>query len=226
MAPGLTPNRAVNDSMWSASPGPRGRSHWACSATVGQMPVSACTWPASLNLSSMVVAAAAWRNFPKRVPVFAKPHEGSSIRKASSAFETISTTSAPGVMIAVEYTKSTPDADDPVDAKARSSRGHDHHVERARSMDAANAGHLNIGRGGRAGNRRDEPPVGAADPRQSFRERVDDSLLRHDAEVVVRQQRQRAPALGIRVRQEDGAGKCDRDGAGRDHALEAFDLQG
>src|SRR5882762_8959494 len=29
-------------------------------------------------------------NFPKRVPVFAKPHEGSSIRRLSSAFQTVS----------------------------------------------------------------------------------------------------------------------------------------
>src|SRR5437762_14190921 len=29
-------------------------------------------------------------NLPKRVPVFAKPHEGNSIRRLSSAFQTVS----------------------------------------------------------------------------------------------------------------------------------------
>src|SRR5258708_2649775 len=38
----------------------------------------------------MVVAAAAWINFPKRVPVFAKPHDGSSILNLSSALHTFS----------------------------------------------------------------------------------------------------------------------------------------
>ena len=32
----------------------------------------------------MVVAAAAWRNLPNRVPVLAKPHDGSSMRNRSS----------------------------------------------------------------------------------------------------------------------------------------------
>ena len=43
---------------------------------------------ASLNFSSIVVAAAACTNFPNRVPVFANPHEGTSIRKPSSASHT------------------------------------------------------------------------------------------------------------------------------------------
>src|ERR1700685_388322 len=52
---------------------------------VGQIPVTACTWPASLNFSSVVTAAAAWMNLPNRVSVFAKPQEGISIRKPSRA---------------------------------------------------------------------------------------------------------------------------------------------
>src|SRR3954447_24213518 len=60
-------------------------SHCTCRATVGHEPVKACPCPASLNLSSMVTAAASWTNFPKRVPVLAKPQEGSSILKLSSA---------------------------------------------------------------------------------------------------------------------------------------------
>ena len=36
----------------------RGKSHSTCRATVGQTPVSRCTCPASLNFSSVVVAAA------------------------------------------------------------------------------------------------------------------------------------------------------------------------
>ena len=55
---------------------------------VGLAPVSALTWPASANFSSMVVAAAAWTNLPKRVPVLAKPQEGTSMRKSSSAAQT------------------------------------------------------------------------------------------------------------------------------------------
>src|SRR5213080_910967 len=38
----------------------------------------------------MVLAAASWMNLPNLVPVFAKPHEGSSIRRLSSAFQTLS----------------------------------------------------------------------------------------------------------------------------------------
>ena len=64
---------------------PSGQSHRTCRATVGQTPVSRCTWPASLNFSSVVVAAAGWINFPNRVPVLAKPQDGSSMRKGSSA---------------------------------------------------------------------------------------------------------------------------------------------
>src|SRR5437773_1800869 len=40
--------------------------------------------------ASAILAAASWMNLPNRVPVFAKPHEGSSIRRLSSAFQTIS----------------------------------------------------------------------------------------------------------------------------------------
>src|SRR6185503_2054876 len=60
------------------------KSHKTCSAMVGQTPVRACTWPASLNFSSMVEAAAGCRNLPKRVPVLANPQEGISMRKRSS----------------------------------------------------------------------------------------------------------------------------------------------
>src|SRR6266852_9870507 len=71
--------------MSSALCTPSGQSHKTCNATVGHTPVSKCTCPASLNFSSVVVAAAGWINFPKRVPVFAKPQDGSSMRKVSSA---------------------------------------------------------------------------------------------------------------------------------------------
>ena len=43
----------------SASRAPLGRSHNTCRASVGVTPVSLCTWPASLNFSSSVEAAAA-----------------------------------------------------------------------------------------------------------------------------------------------------------------------
>src|SRR6267154_644097 len=39
----------------------------------------------------MLVAAAGWMNFPKRVPVLANPQEGSSIASLSRAFQMIST---------------------------------------------------------------------------------------------------------------------------------------
>src|ERR1700722_16304312 len=75
--------------MSSALRTPPGQSQRTCRATVGQTPVNRWTWPASLNFSSVVVAAAGWIYFPKRVPVFAKPHEGSSMRKASSASKSL-----------------------------------------------------------------------------------------------------------------------------------------
>src|ERR1035438_3739515 len=76
--------------MSSVLPTPSGQSHNTCNATVGQTPVSTCTWPASLNFSSVEVAAAGWMNFPKRVPVLAKPQDGSSMRKDSSASKILS----------------------------------------------------------------------------------------------------------------------------------------
>src|ERR1700677_81447 len=76
--------------MSSALSTPLGQSHRTCKATVGHTPVSRCTCPASLNFSSVVVAAAGWINFPKRVPVFAKPQEGTSMRKDSSASKILS----------------------------------------------------------------------------------------------------------------------------------------
>src|SRR5436190_4417495 len=90
MDPGRTPNCWLSRSTSSTSFKPFGRSHCTCSASVGQAPVEECTCAASLNFSSIVLAAAGWMNLPDRVPVFAKPHEGSSIRRLSSAFQTIS----------------------------------------------------------------------------------------------------------------------------------------
>src|SRR5215471_14145202 len=64
---------------------PSGQSHSTCKAMVGQTPVTRCTWPASLNFSSVVAAAAGCKNLPKRVPVLANPHDGTSIRNVSRA---------------------------------------------------------------------------------------------------------------------------------------------
>src|SRR5579872_1134374 len=88
IAPGRTPYWSANVLMSSVLRTPSGQSHRTCSATVGQTPVSRCTWPASLNFSSVVVAAAGWMNFPNRVPVLAKPQDGSSMRKDSIASNT------------------------------------------------------------------------------------------------------------------------------------------
>src|SRR5271157_1640091 len=54
---------------------------------LGQQPVTLCTCPASAIFSAVVVAAEAWINFPKRVPVLANPQEGSSMAKPSSALK-------------------------------------------------------------------------------------------------------------------------------------------
>src|SRR5258708_8112686 len=90
MEPGSTRYRSENFLIASVLPTPSGQSHRTCKATVGQTPVSRCTWPASLNFSSVVVAAAGWMNFPNRVPVLAKPQDGSSIRKVSSTLRILS----------------------------------------------------------------------------------------------------------------------------------------
>src|SRR5207302_8813188 len=68
---------------------PPGSSPRTCSATLGLAPVSAFTCEASLNFSSVVVAAPPCTNFPNRVPVLAKPHDGTSIRKLSRALQTL-----------------------------------------------------------------------------------------------------------------------------------------
>src|SRR3974390_127614 len=80
MEPALMPYRSENLRISSTLRTPFGKSHNTCSAIVGHAPVNKWTCPASLNFSSVVVAAAAWTNLPKRVPVFAKPQEGSSMR--------------------------------------------------------------------------------------------------------------------------------------------------
>src|SRR5438270_5981350 len=90
MDPGATPNRPENFLISSVLSIPLGQSQRTCSATVGQTPVRRCTCPASLNFSSVVVAAAVCMNLPKRVPVFANPQEGSSMRNVSSAEKTFS----------------------------------------------------------------------------------------------------------------------------------------
>src|SRR5579863_4272374 len=76
--------------MLSALRTPSGQSQRTCRAIVGQTPVSRCTCPASLNFSSVVVAAAGWLNLPNLVPVFANPQDGSSMRKDSSALKIFS----------------------------------------------------------------------------------------------------------------------------------------
>ncbi len=83
--PERTPKRRSNPFTSGTSFSPLGRSHSTCRATVGVTPVSRFTSAASANFSSMVVAAAACTNLPKRVPVLANPHEGISIWKESSA---------------------------------------------------------------------------------------------------------------------------------------------
>ena len=90
MDPGATPNRPENFLISSVLSIPLGQSQRTCRATVGQTPVKRCTCPASLNFSSVVVAAAACMNFPNRVPVLAKPQDGSSMRNVSSAAKTLS----------------------------------------------------------------------------------------------------------------------------------------
>src|SRR5580658_5415598 len=88
MAPILTACRSAMSMTSGTLNLPSGKSQRTCTATVGQQPVKRCTWLASLNFSAVVVAAAACWNLPKRVPVLAKPQEGNSMRKLSSAFQT------------------------------------------------------------------------------------------------------------------------------------------
>src|SRR5262245_2787154 len=95
MAPALTPCFSQIRATAPVSSTPRGKSHCTWSATVGQEPVRRWTKPASATFSSVVTAAAGCTYFPKRVPVLANPHDGNSIRKASSAAETRSVTASP-----------------------------------------------------------------------------------------------------------------------------------
>src|ERR1700722_8029497 len=90
--------------MTGTSAFPPGRSQSTCSATVGLAPVNAFTSAASANFSSIVVAAPPCTNFPNRVPVLEKPHDGTSIRNPSSALHTLfalrSAAPAPSIAIA------------------------------------------------------------------------------------------------------------------------------
>ena len=84
MAPILTP--CFRASMATALGPARGlKSQRTWTATVGQQPVTRWTSPASASLSFRSMAAASWKNLPNRVPVSAKPQEGVSIAKFSSA---------------------------------------------------------------------------------------------------------------------------------------------
>src|SRR6185437_12188952 len=80
MLPARTPCSRSRARITGMSLTPLGMSQSTWSATVGVMPVSRKTSPASANFSAVVVAAASWMNLPKRVPVLAKPQDGISIR--------------------------------------------------------------------------------------------------------------------------------------------------
>src|SRR5580693_1877772 len=99
MAPILTPCRSATSITSGTLNLPSGKSQRTCTATVGQHPVNRCTWPASLNFSAVEVAAEACWNLPKRVPVLAKPQEGNSMRKSSSAFQTFFSRASAGIVI-------------------------------------------------------------------------------------------------------------------------------
>src|SRR5580692_5257659 len=85
MAPMRTPFSAADFRTADTSAPPFGKSHSTWTATLGQQPVIRCTAPASAIFSAVVVAAAGWMNFPNLVPVLAKPQDGNSMVKASSA---------------------------------------------------------------------------------------------------------------------------------------------
>src|ERR1700677_115339 len=90
MEPALTPYFDSSARIAETSDLPPGRSQSTCKAIVGLAPVNEFPCAASLNFSSIVVAAPACTNFPNRVPVLEKPHEGTSIRNPSRALHIFS----------------------------------------------------------------------------------------------------------------------------------------
>src|ERR1035438_9344253 len=83
MEPARMPKRRSSLLTSGTSSTPLGRSQSTCRARVGVTPVRRLTSAASANFSSIVEAAAACTNLPKRVPVLANPQEGISILKES-----------------------------------------------------------------------------------------------------------------------------------------------
>src|SRR6185503_2481493 len=80
----------------------------------------------------------------------------------------------------------------------------DHDLEGPRAVDALDALELDIARGGRTADPRQRPTW--VEPLQRLGDRADDPIGRDDAEVVVRQQRQRPAALALARVEDDRAG--------------------
>src|ERR1700677_1809943 len=99
MEPALTPYFDSSARIAETSDLPPARYQSTCKAIVGLAPVNEFTCAASLNFSSIVVAAPACTNFPKRVPVLEKTHDGTSIRNPSRALQIFSATPAPFIAI-------------------------------------------------------------------------------------------------------------------------------
>src|SRR5690242_3209985 len=110
---------------------------------VGLAPVSALTSAASANFSSMVVAAPPCTNLPNRVPVLAKPQEGTSIRKLSRAFPIRSVASALFTIAQPLATSILHGARGMSIVRLFSNGEND--IEKARTMHALDARHLYIG---------------------------------------------------------------------------------
>ena len=183
----------------------------------GVTPVSRFTSAASANFSSMVVAAAACTNLPKRVPVLANPQggnldlerienrecqiAGSGVRKRHDISP-----------VAWPYGRS------PLGCCAGIAVVNQNDVQESRPVDALDAGHLNVCRGAWPGDPGNERGRLLAKT-EVLGKRLDDLAGAQNAKMPVRQQRKHAAALRSRVMQNNRAGLCNGAKAGCHHAL-------
>src|SRR5450631_1472937 len=149
--PERMPKRRSSACTTGTSLRPLGKSHNTCRARVGVTPVSRFTSAASANFSSMVVAAAACTNLPKRVPVFANPHEGISMWKLSSALNA-SSRFADSVSFIIGFLLPDEFFRFSIRFWSNSLVMHQDHMQKTWPVDALDACHFNVCRGARPGD--------------------------------------------------------------------------
>src|SRR6266851_8849736 len=100
----------------------------------------------------------------------------------------------------------------------------DHDDERPRSVDALDSFQFDVGGGRRARHERERSTLATTKRSERLRHRLHDLIRANDADVDVRDERERAPALHCSAGEDERAGLGDRNRAPRDDAVESIKL--